>query len=159
MVLHRPVGLARIIRNWAPEDFPRCRPLPAECAIGNSITLLLCLVPASAPAQQQTTERGVRRSSLPGAPLAKTPATEGSAAVAGTVLDLSGAHVPGAEVSLTHGDATQLQTIASGANSEFNFTEIPPGPYLVSVNAQGFAPFTSAEFAVTVQQAYELPDV
>jgi hypothetical protein len=58
-----------------------------------------------------------------------------------------------------HGDGTQLQTIASGANGEFNFTEIPPGAYLVSVNAQGFAPFTSAEFAVTVRQAYELPEV
>jgi hypothetical protein len=58
-----------------------------------------------------------------------------------------------------HGDGTQLQTIASGANGEFNFTEIPPGAYLVSVNAQGFAPFTSAEFAVTIRQAYELADV
>jgi hypothetical protein len=49
--------------------------------------------------------------------------------------------------------------MVSDANGEFNFTEIVPGSYLVSVNAQGFAPFTSAEFAVTVQQAYELPDV
>lgn len=42
---------------------------------------------------------------------------------------------------------------------EFSFTEIPPSAYLVSVNAQGFAPFASAEFAVTIGQAYELPDV
>jgi hypothetical protein len=49
--------------------------------------------------------------------------------------------------------------MVSDANGEFAFTEIVPGSYLVIVNAQGFAPFTSAEFAVTVQQAYELPDV
>ena len=49
--------------------------------------------------------------------------------------------------------------MVSEANGEFNFTKIPAGSYLVSVNAKGFAPFTSAEFAVAVQQAYEVPDV
>jgi len=47
----------------------------------------------------------------------------------------------------------------SAANGEFNFTKIPAGSYLVVVNAKGFAPFTSAEFAIAVQQAYEVPDV
>jgi Carboxypeptidase regulatory-like domain len=58
-----------------------------------------------------------------------------------------------------HGDGTQLLTMVSEANGEFNFTRIPAGSYLVIVNAKGFAPFTSAEFAVAVQQAYEVPDV
>jgi hypothetical protein len=49
--------------------------------------------------------------------------------------------------------------MVSEANGEFNFTKIPAGSYLVSVNAYGFAPFTSAEFAVAVQQDYEVPDV
>jgi Carboxypeptidase regulatory-like domain len=75
------------------------------------------------------------------------------------VLDVSGGTVPGAEVSLAHEDGTQLYTMVSEANGEFNFTKIPAGSYLVMVNARGFAPFTSAEFVVTVQQAYEVPDV
>jgi hypothetical protein len=75
------------------------------------------------------------------------------------VLDVSGATVSGADVSLIHEDGTQLLTMVSEANGEFNFTKIPAGSYLVSVNAKGFAPFTSAEFAVAVQQAYEVPDV
>jgi hypothetical protein len=75
------------------------------------------------------------------------------------VLDPSGADVPGAEVSLAHGDGTQLRTMASEANGEFNFTKIPPGPYVVIVNAKGFALFTSAEFVVTVQQTYEVLNV
>ncbi len=79
--------------------------------------------------------------------------------MAGTVLDVSGAAVPGANVSLIHGDGTQLVTIVSEANGEFNFTKIPAGSYLVTVNAYGFAPFTSAEFAVAVRQDYEVPDV
>jgi Carboxypeptidase regulatory-like domain len=122
-------------------------------------TLLLCLVPASAPAQQQTAEAGVRRSSLAVAPLAKTPATEGSASVTGTVLDLSGGAVPAADVSLMPKDGTQLHTTLSQANGEFAFIRVLPGSYLVVVNAQGFAQFTSAEFVVARQQAYEVPDV
>jgi Carboxypeptidase regulatory-like domain len=75
------------------------------------------------------------------------------------VLDVSGGTVPGAEVSLAHEDGTQLYTMVSEANGEFNFTKIPAGSYLVMVNARGFAPFMSAEFVVTAQQAYEVPDV
>jgi hypothetical protein len=50
-------------------------------------------------------------------------------------------------------------TTASEANGEFTFTRIPAGSYLVMVNAKGFAPFTSAEFAVALQQAYEVRGV
>jgi uncharacterized lipoprotein YbaY len=75
------------------------------------------------------------------------------------VLDASGATVSGADVSLMQEDGTQVHTIVSEANGEFNFTKIPAGSYLVTVNAKSFAPFTSAEFAVAVRQAYELPDV
>jgi Carboxypeptidase regulatory-like domain len=75
------------------------------------------------------------------------------------VLDVSGASVAGAEVSLTHEDGTQSHTMVSDANGEFSFTEIVPGSYLVVVNAKGFAPFASAEFVVAGQQAYEVADI
>jgi hypothetical protein len=126
------------------------------------------MVPASAVGQQRIAAGGISNRSLADAPLRnsdpqnspqqKSPA-EGSSNVAGTVLDASGAGVPDAEVSLAHSDGTQLRTMASEENGEFNFTKIPPGPYVVIVNAKGFALFTSAEFVVTVQQAYEVPNV
>ena len=75
------------------------------------------------------------------------------------MLDVSGGTVSGAEVSLAHEDGAQLYTMVSDPNGEFSFTKIPAGSYLVMVNARGFAPFTSAEFVVTVLQAYEVPDV
>ena len=75
------------------------------------------------------------------------------------MLDGSGATVSGADVSLVHGDGTRLHAMVSEANGEFNFAKIPAGSYLVTVHAKGFAPFTTAEFAVAVQQAYEIPDV
>ena len=126
------------------------------------------MVPASAVGQQRIAAGAISSRSLADAPLRnsdpqnspqQTAPVEDSASVAGTVLDGSGAGVPGAEVSLAHGDGTQLRTMASEANGEFNFAKIPPGPYVVIVNAEGFAIFTSAEFVVTVQQAYEVPNV
>jgi hypothetical protein len=126
------------------------------------------MVPQSAVGKQQIAAGGISSRSIADAPLRNadpqnspqhTSPADGSANVAGTVLDASGAGVPGAEVSLAHGDGTQLCSMASEANGEFNFTKIPPGPYVVIVNAKGFALFTSAEFVVTVQQVYEVPNV
>jgi hypothetical protein len=133
-----------------------------------SVSLLLCMVPVSALAQQRTAERASSSTSLPDAPLPKsepqnsgqqTLHEDGSASVAGTVLDVSGATISGADVSLMHEDGTQLHTMLSESDGEFNFTNIPAGSYLVTVNAKGFAPFASAEFAIAVRQAYEVPEV
>jgi hypothetical protein len=131
-------------------------------------SLLLCMVPASALAQQQTVALATDSSSLPDAPLPEsgpqsaaeqTPRAEGSASVSGTVLDASGAAVSGAQVSLTHRDGMQLHTLISGANGEFTFPNLPPGSYLVIVAASGFAPFSSAEFTLAEQQVYEVPNI
>ena len=126
------------------------------------------MVPASGFAQERTDGRASSSRSLPNAPLAKadpqnsvlqTLPAEGSASVAGTVEDASGATISGADVGLMHEDGTQLHAMVSEANGEFNFTKIPAGSYLVTVNAKGFAPFTSIEFAVAMRQAYEVPAV
>ena len=137
-------------------------------AVLASAALQFCLLPAPALAQQQTAATGITSRPLPDTPLPNSdpqnsaqhnaPA-EGSASVAGTVLDASGATVSGADVNLLHGDGSQLHNVVSQANGEFNFTKLPAGSYVVTINAKGFAPFTSAEFGVAVQQAYELPDV
>lgn len=130
--------------------------------------LALCLVPANALGRQRIAASAISNRPLVDAPPRdsdlqnspqQTPPSEGSANVAGTVLDASGAGVSGAEVSLAHEDRTQLRTMASEADGEFSFAKIPPGPYVVIVNAKGFALFTSAVFVITVQQAYEVPNV
>src|SRR5260370_10799442 len=129
---------------------------PCLHAVFASASLLLCMVPATARAQQKTAGRGITSRSLPDAPLPhagpqisapQTPPPEGSGSVAGTVLDVSGAAVPGANVSLIHGDGTQLLTMVSEANGEFNFTKIRACSYLVTVNALGLAPFPFAALA------------
>jgi hypothetical protein len=146
-------ALAAITRALRNARCPRLYTVIA-CA-----SLLLCLIPTSAPAQQQPAVLAVRGSSLPEGPRDKTPAKEESASIAGTVLDLSGATVIGAEVTLMPRGGAQSQKMVSGANGEFNFAMIPPGSYVVIVNAKDFAIFTSAEFVVANQQVYEVPDV
>ena len=131
-------------------------------------SLLLAMAPASAVAQQQIASLSTTSSSLPDAPLPQSDSqsqaeqmlsAEGTASVSGTVLDASGASVSGAQVTLTHRDGKQLHVLTSGANGEFTFTNLPAGSYLVIVSARGFAPFTSAEFSLTPQQVYEVPNV
>ena len=65
-------------------------------------SLLTCLASGRLPAQQQTAGLGPDRSPLPEAPFPTPPAAEGLAGVAGTVLDLSGSTVSGADVDLMH---------------------------------------------------------
>src|SRR5260370_2243303 len=98
---------------------------PCLHAVFAGASLLLCMVPASALAQQQTAGRGIISRSLPDATLPhsdpqnsaqQTPPAERSASVAGTVLDVSGSAFPGANLSLIHGDRTQLLTLAYESN-------------------------------------------
>jgi hypothetical protein len=131
------------------------------------VSLLLSIGPANAVAQQHAGLE-MSSSSLPDAPLPQsgpqssaeqTPSAEGSATISGVVLDVSGAAVPGAQVSLTHKDGTPLRTLLSGPNGEFTSTKLPAGSYLVIVNAKGFAPFKSGEFNLSPQQSYEVPNI
>ena len=133
-----------------------------------STLVLLYMIPARVIAQQQIAGGETISGSLPDAPLAKSDpksspshsvSVEDSASIVGTILDVSGAGIAGAEVSLTREDGTELRTMMSEVGGEFNFTKIPPGPYLLVVKAEGFASFSSAEFVVSGQQAYAMPDV
>jgi hypothetical protein len=158
-----------LLACWLPwKRAKRKTPCPRLRTALIGASLLLCVFPASALAQQETAGRETGSRSLPDAPLPNAGPqnsvqqmflAEENASVAGTVLDVSGASVAGARVNLMHQDGTQLHTMVSEANGEFSFTQILPGSYLVIVNAEGFATFTSADFVVSVQQAYEVPEV
>src|SRR5260370_7563608 len=103
------------------------RPPPAILTYAS--LLLLCAIAATANAQQQTVEPGTSSSSLPDAPqpqsgqqstAEQTPSAEGSASVSGVVLDVSGAAVAGAQVSLTHRAVTQLRTLISAGTAQLS---------------------------------------
>lgn len=58
-------------------------------------------------------------------------------------------------MSLTLRDGTQVRSIMSGVSGDFSFTKLPAGSYLIVINANGFATYTSAEFGLAAQQTYE----
>jgi hypothetical protein len=65
----------------------------------------------------------------------------GSGSIQGTVLDASGAALPGATITATNaatGVATVRQTTAAGV---YTVSPLPPGEYRVSVTLEGFSPF------------------
>ena len=120
--------------------------------------LFFCPVLTKAQASQSTTAgspAGVQRTVLPGAPI---PAT-GKAGVSGTVLDPSGAAVSGAAVLLTRIGESQGRFQTTEEDGSFNFRDVLPGSYIVSVQAKNFQPTTSAQFAVIADQNYEVPNV
>ncbi|MGH9863318.1 MAG: carboxypeptidase regulatory-like domain-containing protein [Candidatus Acidiferrales bacterium] len=81
-------------------------------------------------------------------------ATSSSGYVTGTVTDPGGAVVPNANVELeqtvTH---TKLTTTTNSAGI-YVFSGIPPGPYKLTVTAQGFRAYTVSQFSVNVNRSY-----
>jgi hypothetical protein len=63
----------------------------------------------------------------------------------GTVTDSSGAVVSGATVTLHNTDTnTDVVTVKTGSNGDYTASELPPGPYMVTVKATGFKAFVAS---------------
>ena len=128
--------------------------------------VLLSLLPGTGIAEVQMALPSTPDNSLPNAPEPQhegpmqngETTAEGTANVSGTVRDVTGAVIPNAQVNLTVQDGGQFQTIRSDANGEFSF-KIPAGSYLVTVEAAGFAPFTTKSFTLAPQQVYVVSEI
>src|SRR5689334_1286218 len=73
-----------------------------------------------------------------------------SATLQGTVMDKSGAVVPGAEVKVTQKETGLVRTATTSSAGLYRFDLLPPGPCEVRVSAKGFATaaFENVELAV-----------
>jgi hypothetical protein len=99
------------------------------------------------------------------APGARTSAAQGRdrgepdvATVSGRVLDASGAAVAAAQVALTFADGTQSRT-ATGLDGRFTFVDVAPGSHVVTVQAQGFAPFATRPFVLAARSGLALAPI
>lgn len=61
--------------------------------------------------------------------------------ISGTIVDQSGAVVPGAQVKLTGGDQKVLSAV-SGTDGEFFFPKVLPGAFQLAITSAGFDPQT-----------------
>lgn len=76
-------------------------------------------------------------------------AQSSSATLDGTVLDSSGAVVPGATVILKNQASGDERKIVSNGEGFFNFAAVPPGTYTVKVSMQGFASWEGKDITLT----------
>jgi hypothetical protein len=67
------------------------------------------------------------------------PATQVPGQITGQVLDPKGVALEGATLTLSRNDQSLDQQVQSDENGRFSFANIPPGPFRVTVVAEGFA--------------------
>jgi hypothetical protein len=96
---------------------------------------------------------------LPGVPSPTGSQAAEAANVSGTVVDVSGGAVSSAEVTLTESGGSERRSTVTGADGTFAFTELPAGPYAITINAPGFQLYTSAAFILTPQQTFQVPGI
>jgi hypothetical protein len=76
------------------------------------------------------------------------PGQQNTGSISGTVVDQSGAVVAGARISLTSDqsprDHSPSQEALSGADGQFSFTGVVPGPFQLTITSSGFATQTAS---------------
>jgi outer membrane receptor protein involved in Fe transport len=70
--------------------------------------------------------------------------------IEGLVTDPNGAAVKGATVTATSPNLISKQTATTGDDGRYQILGLPPGTYKVSIEAGGFAKYTSADFSVNL---------
>jgi len=112
------------------------------------LCVLSCGVPALAQSPQSPTPE--MEHSLPGAPTTglsageQSPDQRLSGNVAGTIVDRSGAAVAGARVKLTPEDQSASREALSGDDGQFSLSNIPAGPFQLTIMSEGFETQTSS---------------
>ncbi len=112
--------------------------------------------PAAAPAAQQDHER--KEPPLPAAPpvqqqpLPAAPQQQKGTLV-GTVTDVNGGTVPAASVILNGPAPSDHRTVVTNDKGFFEFTNLEPGTYHVTVSAKGFADWSSPPIILNPGQA------
>ncbi|HTZ82442.1 MAG TPA: carboxypeptidase-like regulatory domain-containing protein, partial [Candidatus Acidoferrales bacterium] len=80
-------------------------------------------------------------------------AQTGTTSVGGTVVDVSGAAIAGAKVTISNnGQALQREAQTNSAG-EYRFLALPPGTYTLTVEKQGFRKFEQTALALLVNVA------
>ncbi len=83
----------------------------------------------------------------------------GTGSITGTVLDTTGAVVPGARVLLSVAPDKEERVMQSGPDGEFTFSGLPPGRYRVTVTSVGLGAFVSSEISMLAGESRIVPRI
>jgi Carboxypeptidase regulatory-like domain len=97
---------------------------------------MLCIAVCASPALAQSQD-GPADPAQPSAQEVSAPARRG--AISGTIVDPSGAAVANARVQLRREGRSAVQEALSAGDGQFSFGNVPPGPFKLTVVADGFA--------------------
>jgi len=98
--------------------------------------------PTSSPSYNGTVQDPPSPQSIAALPPAQVTQQPGS--IGGTVVDQSGAIVPGAQVSLSRENPGIHQQAVTGTDGQFLFVNLSPGPFRLAITSTGFAAQTTA---------------
>src|SRR5262245_46834514 len=74
----------------------------------------------------------------------------------GTVVDASGAVLPGVDVEIRNVDTNLVRTFTSDRNGRFVALQLPPGKYTVTLKLSGFSTLSLENVLVTVGESVRL---
>ena len=114
-----------------------------------SLSLLLCSLPSVAQSPQPPVapgaESGRPDAQAKGAPPVEQPPEQRlSGKITGTIVDPTGAPVPGASVKLSHEDQSPDQEALTRDDGQFSLANVAPGPFHLAITSAGFAPQASS---------------
>ena len=78
------------------------------------------------------------------------------AQIAGSVQDLTGAAIPGAQLAITNTDTGIVRTATSGPDGAYIITNLPPGSYRLQASKQGFAGYVQSGIVLQVNTNPEI---
>jgi hypothetical protein len=132
--------------------YARAQTHPLQPAVSNTSS-------ASESAQQVATSENI----LPDAPgtnaaSSSAPEEQSTGSISGVVLDVNGADVEGADVTLQIG-TSKKRTIKTDSSGLFSFATVEPVTFKITIAATGFASWISTDLRLQKNQSYELPPV
>lgn len=76
--------------------------------------------------------------------------------ISGTVVDVNGAVIPGAEVELSNPATNQSRKVVTNASGQYTFSNIAPGTYKITVTMKGFRQTVIPEYKADVGRSATL---
>ncbi|HEY6943902.1 MAG TPA: carboxypeptidase-like regulatory domain-containing protein [Candidatus Acidoferrum sp.] len=92
---------------------------------------MLCALPALAQSPQTPNAQGAT-------PQEQAPAQASAGTISGTIVDRTGAVVPGARLKLSREDSSPSQETTSDNDGQFFFAGVAPGPFQLTITSPGF---------------------